>query len=165
MADINEPVAIGALAVDCTTLKAFLVDLPPGARRGLRAEQDGFGDVIAEILSNQVEIGDKAGVTKNDIEELSLANERIAQIDVHLPAVRKLLEILEETRAKIDDQRQRQINAIAGAVEGRAKALSDPTLLAKYEKTRTYRSAVALKGAKTRKKNAEAEKPDVPTVQ
>jgi peptidoglycan hydrolase CwlO-like protein len=165
MADINEPVAIGALAVDCTALKAFHVDLPPGARRGLRAEQDGFGEVIAEILSNQAEIGDKAGITKNDIDDLALANARIAQIDARLPAVRKLLEILEETRAKLDDQRQRQVSSIARLVDVRAKALSDKTLLAKYEKTRTYRSAIALKGAKTRRKNAEAAKPEEPTVQ
>ncbi|UQA59401.1 hypothetical protein [Polyangium aurulentum] len=165
MSGIYEPVAIGALAVDCTALAEFLVDLPPGARRGLRAEQDGFGDVIAEILSNQAALGDKTGIIKSDIDELALANDRIAQIDARLPAVRKLLEILEETRAKLDDQRQRQVSAIAGAVEGRAKALSDPTLLAKYEKTRTYRSAAAVKGAKTRKKNAEAAKPDEPAVQ
>jgi hypothetical protein len=34
---------------------------------------------------------------------------------------------------------------------------ADSSLLAVYEKTRAYRSAIAVKAAKTRRKNAEAE--------
>ncbi len=67
------------------------------------------------------------------------------------------MEILEETRAKEDDQRQRQVGAFAEAVDRRVKANGDTTLLAKYEKTRSYRSAVAMKGVKTRSKKARVE--------
>src|SRR6185436_13721214 len=85
-----------------------------------------------------------------------------------LPAARKLVEILEESRAKYDDQRQRIVYATAEAVDRRAKHAADGgTLLARYQKTREYRSAIALKGYKTRRRNAppeaetqtEAEKP------
>jgi peptidoglycan hydrolase CwlO-like protein len=70
-----------------------------------------------------------------------------------LPAALKLVEILHESKAAIDDKRQRLISAFAQPAESRAKAQgNDTTLLAKYEKTRAYRSAIAEKGAKTRKK-------------
>ncbi|UQA57781.1 hypothetical protein [Polyangium aurulentum] len=157
MPDAFEPVALGVLSIDCSFIAPFVVDLPPGARRGLRVEQEGFEDVVNEILANQPIHGDEAGVTKTDHEAFTVANQRIAQIDAFLPAARKLVELLEETRAALDDQRQRQVSAIADAVEGRAKVHKTGHLLAKYEKTRAYRSAVGFKAAKTRRKNAMAE--------
>jgi hypothetical protein len=157
MADAFEPVAVGALSIDCSFLASFAVDLPPGARRGLRVAQEGFGDVVNEIAANQAKHGEEAGITKADLDTFTTANERIAQIDAFLPAARKLVELLEETRAALDDQRQRQISAIADAVEGRAKAHKSGHLLAKYEKTRAYRSAVGIKAAKTRRRNATAQ--------
>jgi hypothetical protein len=63
--------------------------------------------------------------------------------------------MLGETRALLEDKRQRKIFNVAVSVERREK--EDPELLAKYEKTRAYRSAIAYKAAKTRKKNTEAE--------
>jgi hypothetical protein len=157
-----EPVAVGALAIDCKDLASFIVDLPPGGMRGFLHEQEGFADAIAEILANQPLMGEAVGITKSDIERLTLLNKRVAMIDARLPAVQKLLELLLETRATLDTQRQRQVHAIAGLIEGRARSLGDQSLLAKYEKTRAYRSAVGLKAAKTRRKNAQIEsKPPV----
>jgi hypothetical protein len=86
----------------------------------------------------------------------SIDKRRIAKIDALLPAARKLVELLEETRAVLDDRRQRQMSAIATAAEGRAKVLRKPELLAKYEKTRAYRSAGAMKGVRTRRRNESA---------
>jgi hypothetical protein len=162
-----DPVALDALAIDCKPLAPFLVDLPPLARRGMVAEQEGFSDVVAEIIANQAKYGDKAGITKSDMDDFTLANDQIALIDARLPAALKLVEILEETRAKLDDQRQRHVSAIANSVERRAKVRGDNELLAKYEKTRTYRSAIAVKAAKTRSKKAKAEaaKAEAPQVE
>jgi hypothetical protein len=154
MAENNQPVELGVLAIDCTALESFVEDLPPGALMGMRARQAGYTDVINEIASNQSTLGGKAGVTDEDLQALLLADERIALIDAQLPAARKLVEMLEETRSKLDDQCQRQISAIALSVQSRAKAYNDDELLARYEKTRTYRSATAVKAAKTRRKNA-----------
>lgn len=153
----KKPLEIGALAIDCTDMSAFLEDLPPGALAGMRSRREGYGDVVNEILSNQPTYGSALGVTEDDIRQLLLANERIEMIDARLPAARKLVEILEETRAKLDDQCQRQVNAVAASAELRAKAYDTPALLAKYEHTRTYRSSTAIKAAKTRRKNAELE--------
>jgi hypothetical protein len=155
MAENNQPVELGTLAIDCTALESFVEDLPPGALVGMRARQPGYKDVVNEIVSNQPALGGRAGVTDEDIQALLLADERIELIDAQLPAARKLVEMLEETRGKLDDQCQRQISAIGVSVQSRAKAYNDDELLARYEKTRTYRSATAYKAAKTRRKNAD----------
>ncbi|UQA61079.1 hypothetical protein [Polyangium aurulentum] len=156
MPDPIKPAAIGALAIDCSSLASFLVDLPPGGMRGLRVEHEGFQAAVAEVVDHQFTFGTKAGIPQSDVDLILLMNERIAHLDAFLPAAKKLVEMLEETRAKLDDQRQRQLHAIAGMVEGRVRATGDTELLAKYEKARAYRSAIAVKAAKTRKKNAQA---------
>jgi hypothetical protein len=156
MANEKKPLEIGALLIDATEMAEFLVDLPPLATKGMQSEREGFDGTVAEITSNQATWGEQAGITKNDFDQLELENEQIAMIDMQLPAARKLVEMFEETRAKLDDRRQRRVSAIAKSVETRAKVLGSPDLLAKYEQTRAYRSAHAMKGVKTRRKNASA---------
>lgn len=154
MPDDPKKPLIGALAIDATPVASFAVDLEAGAMQGMRTEQPGFPDVLKEIFSNQAAMGDLAGVTASDLAELQKTNEQIDQLDVYLPPAEKLAEVLVETRAKLDDKRQRLVSAIAQAVESRAKSSGNQDLLAKYEKTRAYRSAVGLKAARTRRKNA-----------
>jgi predicted Zn-dependent protease len=143
----------GTLTIDCSSLEPFLIDLPIGGRVGLKTEQPGLDLAVAEIMANQANHGDKAGVTALDVQLLRDTSKKIDSIDEQLPAVRKLLEVLEETRAVLDDQRNRQVSAIASAVENRAKIHRDDGLLAKYENTRTYRSASGHKAARTRRRN------------
>lgn len=147
-----QPVALDVLVHDCTPLAPFLVDLDTGRLRGLCSEHEGFSEVVAEILTNQAALGDIAGITMSDFEAFQQSNHRVAMIDARLPALKKLVEMMEETRAVEDDKRQRQVNAFAEAIERRARTTGSETLLAKYEKTRKYRSALAVKGVKTRKK-------------
>lgn len=147
-------VPLDSLVIDCTLLADFLEDLPPGDLIGRRTEQPGYAEVIDEIMINQEIWGSKIGVTADDIQAIELANHRIAMIDARLGACRKLLEKLEETRAKLDDQRQHQVALVATLVDARYKATRNPDLLARYEKTRAYRSAVGVKAVKTRRKNA-----------
>lgn len=147
-------VPMGNLVVDARGLAEFIVDLEQGKMQGLRTEQKGYAEVVTELVSNQREFGEQAGITQTDIERLVELNRRVAMVDQYLPAVRKMLELLTETRAVCDDERQRLVSAFGQSVDARAKASRNPTLLAKYERTRDYRSAIANKGAKTRKKNA-----------
>jgi len=154
--DPNAP-PVGSLKIDVTSMAAFLKDLPPNGTLGMRTQQDGYPEVLLEIKSNQAEYGDAAGITATDYQTLITTDEQVEQIVAHLPAAMKLVEILVESKAALDDKRQRMISAIAKGAEERAKFAPDgPVLLAKYEKTREYRSAIAEKGAKTRKKNEEA---------
>lgn len=149
----------GALVIDVSTLASYLIDLPAGAMQGMRTAQDGWDGVVAEVGANQAENGEAAGITATDFARFQTLNEQYAQVVAYLPAAEKLVEILQESKANIDNQRQRLASAFAQSVEMRAKASSDSKLLAKYEKTRAYRSAIADKAAKTRRKKAEAAKP------
>ena len=55
--------------------------------------------------------------------------------------------------AGTDDKRQRIVMDAAQSVDRRSG--KQPELNAKYQKTREYRSAIAKKGLKTKKENAE----------
>jgi hypothetical protein len=110
------------------------------------------------IVANQPQWAEKARVTTTDFAEFQTANDIVTKIQSYLPAVRKLVELLEETAAKYDDQRQRFVYNLASTVERRAKARDDGgSLLAKYQRTRVYRSATGMKAAKTRRRNAASE--------
>jgi len=145
----------GDLTIDVSALADVIVDLPEGETRGMLFEHEGYAEVEAEILANQAEWAEKAGITATDFAEFQSANDVITKLRSYLPAARKLVELLEETYAKYDDKRQRFIYDLASTVERRAKARDDGgTLLAKYQRTRVYRSAIAMKAAKTRRRNA-----------
>jgi hypothetical protein len=88
-----------------------------------------------------------------DVDLLEQSARQIALIDRHLPTARKVVEVLEETRAFIDDRRQRRVFMIARAVDARAEVEEGAVLLGKYANTRAYRSANALKAARTRRRN------------
>jgi hypothetical protein len=109
--------------------------------------------VYTEIVANQEQWGARAGIPDSDVEFLQLTQQRIAIVDRHLPSMRKALEILEDTRAHLDDQRQRRVFMIAKSVEARGELAENADLLAKYATTREYRSAVGYKAARTRRRN------------
>jgi hypothetical protein len=143
----------GDLLIDARSLQSFLVDLPEGATQGMRREQEGMADVVQEITANQEKWGAKAGVTADEVAGIVTSTARIAQIRAYRPAVAKLLEMLDETEAMLDDKRDTLIRAVAGSVDAKAMTGGEE-LTAKYEKTRAYRSAAGHKAARTRKKNA-----------
>jgi len=157
--------AIGSLSVDCTALEPVLIDIPPGARQGLRVSRPGFDLAVAEITANQANLGQRAGVTQWDIDQLTEMNRSIEMIDAKLPAAEKLVEMLQETRAVLDDRRHRQVVAIANGVEGRAKVQGSDELLARYQNTREYRSEVGVKAWQTRRRNERAANAEAPQGQ
>ena len=134
---------------------SYLVDLQPAEMQGMRTALEGFAEVIKEIVSNHAIWGAKAGVTADDIEQLVTCTEHIARIDVFIPPVMKFAEMLTETRYKLEDRRQRVALNVAQSVDRRG--VREPQLLAKYEKTRSYRSLSAKKAAKTRRQNEAAQ--------
>lgn len=154
--DPTRPVE-GELRVDAVALGPDLLDLPPGALQRLRTEQPDFDPALAEVLANQSAYGERAGITALVFQELLLANQRIDAIDARLPAARKLVEVLEESRAVRVDQRQRLMSTIAKTVELQAKARDDEEILGRYAKTRAYRSAIAKKAVRTRRRNERLE--------
>jgi hypothetical protein len=150
---------IGDLKVDATAIADYAVDLEVGDLVGIRREQPGLDEVLEEILNNHAIYGARGGVTDEDIRRLGLLNSRVDETRTYLKPGRKMVEILEETEAHNDDARHTLISAIASSVERRAKLPGNEDLLGRYEKTRNYRSATAIKAVKTRLKNAQAENP------
>ena len=146
-------------AIDLTPLKAFLVDLPPGATRGMRTEKEGWEEAEHEIVNNQPTYGDRAGITITDFNRFVALNDQYDQIKPQIPLLEKAEEILLESLAHIDNQRHKLVTQFADAAEAHASAEGgDPTLLTAYEKTIAYRAVTAGKAVKTRRKNAEAKK-------
>lgn len=145
-------VPMGSLVVDARELEGLVTDLPNGSMRGLRTTKEGYEDAVAEIASNQALYGEEAGITDRDVRRLEELNELVAKFDKYLPAIAKLHELVKESRAIADDERHRLVSAFAQSVEGRAKASRSKMLLARYEKTREYRSAPGFKAAETRRK-------------
>lgn len=182
MADDPKNPEIGELAVDVTDLAPVIVDLPPGDGQGLKSEQEGCDEVVDEIVANQPGWGAKAGVSKEEVEDLTATHKQIARIDKLIPVVAKLLELLKDTRAVLADKRERLIRAVAWSVDAKVGVKGNEVLVAKYSRSRAYRSALGEKAARTRKKNAsaksaadkadkgadekkpEAKKPDTPPV-
>jgi hypothetical protein len=146
--DPKNPV-IGQFVYDGTEFVSYAVDLPPGGCQGLLVTREDHPDVCKELIANQAVWGAKAGIADQEIEDLKTTNERIARIDVFLPAMEKAVEMLTETRRLLDDKRQRIALDAAQSVDRRSGKL--PELNAKYQKTREYRSAIAKKGLKTKK--------------
>jgi hypothetical protein len=152
---------IGVLFLDLRSMEEFLKDKPHGTRQTLRFTYEGFDEAVHEIVSNQSILGERAGILVRDVQALVLAQERIKLIDEQLPAARKIVELLEDSRAVLDDQAQRLITATAQMVDARARADEDDEILGRYDKLRAYRSSVGLKAAKTRRRNeAEVEQPE-----
>jgi hypothetical protein len=149
---MSADVIFGSFNIDGSEFNEYGEDLGPKECQGFQTTREGYSEVYVEILANHALYGAKAGIPDADVTDMTTANERIARIDLFLPAYLKAAEILTETRAKLDDQRQRIALNSAASVDRRS--LHHPELLAKYQKTREYRSAIAKKAAKTRAKKA-----------
>lgn len=144
---------LGKFSFNGDEFEDYAEDLPPGACQGMLACQDGFVEVHEEIKKSHAEYGARAGITDADVNTLDECSHRIERLDIILPAMAKALEVLTETRYKLEDQRQRIVLNSATSVDRRAKR--DPKLLAVYERTRVYRSAAAKKALKTKAKKGE----------
>jgi hypothetical protein len=148
------PLNLRATLIDISTVASRLLELT--SRVGLQATQEGYSEAAQEIRDNQEQWGVKSGVSAEDLVTLQNCDDLIADVDIFLPAIGHLYERLLDTRHGADDQRHRTISTIAQAVDRRSRHA--PELLAKYEKTRTYRSATAKKALRTRRRNeSEAE--------
>jgi 2-oxo-4-hydroxy-4-carboxy--5-ureidoimidazoline (OHCU) decarboxylase len=156
---VPNPPPDSIFAIDLNPLKSFLVDLPPGATAGMRTEQEGWEAVRQEIVDNQATYGDRAGITDTDFKRFLDLNDQYHQIRAALPTVEKAEEVLIETEAYLDNLRHQLATQFADAAEAHAHAEGgDPTLTTAYEKTIAYRSVIADKAAKTRKKHLEEKK-------
>jgi hypothetical protein len=134
----------------------YVEDLPPGATAGKTGAQDNYREVVVELQSNQAEVGINLGITAKDIADIEEDDRRIAELEMVMPAAEKLAEMLQETYADINHRRHSRILQLATLIDTRMRAQPEAKLDAIYQKTRTYRSAIAQKSVTTRRRNQAA---------
>jgi hypothetical protein len=157
MSDKLQPRDYHRLLVDARAVDSFIVDMPAEwERRGLLRRRKGFAEVWHELHFNQATLGERAGITARDFQELCTADEQLRQIQALLPYARKLTELLEENAVRLDDRIQRMVHGIAATIDIRAQAMGDHELLGPYERLRRYRSAPQVEGARTRRRKRAA---------
>lgn len=148
----------GPLAFDLSYMRGLLFDIVISNTARLRREQPGVETVVQELDNSVAVHGAPAGVSGDVYARFLRFNDNLAKIRAVLGPLEKLLEVLKESEAKYEHERENTISQMADAVRSTAKRESNPGILAPFEKLLRYNSQVAAKAAKTRRKNtAEAE--------
>jgi hypothetical protein len=155
MATVDGPKYTGPLSIDLSDVKDNLVDLPPGVMKGIRTEKDGIDKVIAELAAAMPAHGDAAEIPAVVYQRFLKRNALLAQLRAHEIDLEKALEVVRETRAKTENDREDDISVLAKAPQDAARRAKDPGIAAPFEETIKYNGQIAEKAAHTRKKNAE----------
>jgi hypothetical protein len=146
----------GPFHISLDDVKDELIDLPDGAMKGLRAEQDGMAGVVAELANSMPAYGDEAGISPKVYARFVDSTDKLHKLRKHEMELAKALEVVRETRAKKEHDRENDISMIVDSVKSTAQRTGDKPLTAAFEKTLTYNAQIAEKAARTRRKNAAA---------
>ena len=117
MATVDGPKYTGALTIDLSNVKDALIDLPPGAMKGIRAEQEGIDKVKAELSQSMPAHGDAADIPPQVYQRFLTGTALLGQLRDHEIALEKALEVCRETRAKTENDREDDISIIARAAQ------------------------------------------------
>jgi hypothetical protein len=153
--DVAQPYT-GPLTLDLTALAGILIDLVPGALRGCRREQDGFDEVDEELKKSVPAVGAAAGIPQDVYAHFLLCTDRITKLRAVKGVILKLAEVVEESEARYEHERETALGIILDSVRSAARR-KDASLLALFEKALKYSAQAAMKGVRTRRKNAEAQ--------
>ena len=144
----------GPFFVDLNHLRGILVDLPRGGTRHLRREQPGMDAVIQELKNEVPRRGAEAGIPES-------AYRRFLECTSHLEKIRevkgwleKMLEVVKESEARYEHERENSVSQIADAVRSTARREGKSGILAPFEKLLRYNSQLAEKAWKSRRQNA-----------
>jgi len=154
--DPGHPLAVGEAYAATIPRARLLVEEPcssPLAWQGGR-----LSAVIAELAQSVPTVGVASGVPIEVYDHVKLCTDRLAQIRAARVIVAKLAEVLVESEAKYEHERENDLSLMADAVRSRAHRKRDSSLLAGFQETLKYCAQTAEKAAKTRKKNAAAKK-------
>ncbi len=146
----------GPFRVDLDDVKDDLVDLPDGAMRGFRAEQEGIDGVTEELAKSMPAYGEDAGISPKVYARFIESTEKIEKLWKHELELEKALEVVRETRAKREHDRENDISMLVDSVKSTAQRTGDRALLAGFERTIKYNGQIAEKAAQTRRRNEEA---------
>lgn len=144
----------GPHTIDLNHLRGMLFDVVQGGISRLRREKPGLLAVIQELNASFPTYGSSAGIAKDVYARFLLYTDNITRIRAVRGTVEKVLEVLKESEAKYEHERENTMSQMADAVRSTAKRESNPGLLAPFERLLRYNSQIADKAAKTRRKNA-----------
>lgn len=156
---------VGERSVDLTDLE--LHDITTEEAQRLLKLRDGYADAIKSVLVADVAVRKLAGLSEVEVTELGAKWTKMQRIDQVTPAVRKLLELLEETRLVEGANVAMRLGEMANQVRRRAgKVAGGDAILAAFEVLLDYQfglaQQVADRRAKAKAKAGAAEPPPPP---
>lgn len=157
----------GSLILNLQHLEGIVIDAIAGATRGLRRQKQGIEKVLHELQHNIQSHASTLGIAPDAYDRIANLTDQLTKIREARVHVSKLDEVLMETEAFLEDEREGQIGLVVEAAR-RAAIRRDPTIVALFEETIRYYGQIALRAHKTRRKKehqAEAEtKPATPAT-
>lgn len=146
----------GPLVADATSVKELLVDLAAGTMQHLRSEQPGIAEVVTELANNVPTSGEAAGIAPAVHARFVESTANLAKLRAVHGTIAKLLEVVEESDAFYEHQREEAVSQMADAVRSSARRTDNPALAAPFEALLRYNAQIAEKGVRTRRANAAA---------
>src|SRR5262245_36700418 len=113
MATVIGPKYTGSILIDLSNVKDKLVDLSPGALMGVRYEKEGIEDVLMELAVAIPTCGAEAEIHPAAYQRILEATADIQKLREHEYSLEKALEVVRETRAMKENNREDDISAIA----------------------------------------------------
>lgn len=157
MAHMEGPKYPGPYVIDLTLVKDHLVDLAPNAMQGARGEQPNIDGVLEELSTAIPQYANDLEIHPDIYPRVVAANAAIPALTANVKQLEKLLEVAKESLVRLVNNREEDIADIAARAVDKGTRGKKSELLVHFERTIKYRSQIAEKAAKTRKKNAEGE--------
>lgn len=155
MAHIEGPKYPGPYVIDLTPVQAHLVDLAPNATQGARGEQPNIEGVLEELATAIPQYANDLEVHPDIYPRIVAATNAIPALTTHVKQLEKALEVARESLARLVNNREEDISDIGARAADKGTRGKKSELLGHFERTIKYRSQIAEKAAKTRRKNAE----------
>lgn len=125
----------------------------------MRWEQEGVDQVVEEVKQNMASAIAKAIIPADVYAHFSVCTDNIAKIRAVRAIFDKLADVLEQSEAYYEHEREANISMMAAAVRSAAR-LKDDSIRALFKETLKYNTQIASKALKTRRKNAKVDAGD-----
>ena len=152
----------GPLQISLDDCKDNLIDLPQEALRYLRNAKPGIDAVRTELAHSVPVHGEAAGVTATMHEQFVADTLLINKLRAHEVVLAKALEVVRETLAQKEHDRENTLSHIVDRVKSTAQRTTNSAILAPFQKTLEYSAQYANKAAETRRKNAKSKAVNAP---
>ncbi len=143
----------GPLQFSLDDCKDHLVDLPHDTLRYLRTTKPGIDAVRLELGESIPTHGETAGVTASMHLRFVDDTALIEKLRLHEIKLDKALEVVRETLAKKEHDRENTVSHIVDMVKSTAQRTGNDGILAPFQTTLEYNAQYAAKAAETRRKN------------